>query len=218
MVCLTDASELTPMVLTPAATAALSRYVPQTPAERVAYIRACTLVGLASALDLAVTAAQDPQIATLQSLTTDPEYGAEMVSCLGDVLACIGYLARACGQGDEAQAEDAHEFLRMFDTTGRDRTAERGRLIGLAILGDWSPLLRALWEDDQPLHRAARNAVSLWRPGPFTPVWARDDRAVAERIGKRMTAHDIPPDVRSTLARVKAQVERRLGQIIVPNR
>ena len=67
------------------------------------------------------------------------------------------------------------------------------------------------------MHRAARNAIIVWRPDPVLPVFARDDRWVADRLGKRVAAREINPDVRSTLARIKTQVERRLGQIIVPN-
>ena len=86
MLYLSDAHELPPIVLSPEALTALREYEPRTAADRITYIRACTAVGLASALDLAVEAARDPQTATLTSLTTHPRYGAETVNCLGDVL------------------------------------------------------------------------------------------------------------------------------------
>jgi hypothetical protein len=102
-------------------------------------------------------------------------------------------------------------------TSSNDPTIERGRLLGLAILGDWLPLIDGLIPGDRPMLRAARNAIALWRPGPFSAKWGPDDEAVARDLGERLDRTDevLAPDVRATLAEIKTLVERRLGRIVL---
>ncbi|HEX6873392.1 MAG TPA: hypothetical protein VF163_20025, partial [Micromonosporaceae bacterium] len=215
-----DARTLTPVTLTPKAAEALLERRPVDPADRVTLVRAGTTAGLVEVLPEAFVAASDPGTAQLHHLPCHPKYGVETVNRLGEMLTCIGYLARLAHQrGAVDQGERAHSFLQAFDTSGLDRTVERGRLLGLAVLGDWSPLLRALWSGDRPMHRAARNAVLAWRSGPFTPGWGSDDLSVARHLGERLAGNDpaLAPDVRSTLAEIKTLVERRIGRIILPD-
>jgi hypothetical protein len=214
-----DAGDLELINLSAPAVRALRRHEPRTVAERIDYVRACTAAGQAFCLDQALAVAHDPAAADLAELVTHLRYGAETVHSLGEVLTCIGYLGKMSYQEDaDDRSEEAHDFLRSFVTTDHDRTVERGRLLGLAILGDWSPLLSNLRSGDRPMHRGARNAIGLWRSGPFTPGWGRDDESVAERIGRWLarTDLDLEPDVRSTLGEIKMLVERRLGRIILP--
>jgi hypothetical protein len=216
-----DARQRPPITLTPPAEQAILGYQPETAADRVALVRACTSAGLVDGLELALAAAEDPETATLTGLSTHLRYGAETVWQLGEVLTCIGYLGRQAHEADDVERSGrATSFLRAFDTSGQDRTVERGRLLGLALLGDWHPLLGALWPGDRPMHRAARNAVLVWRPGPFTPEWGRDDEAVARHIGDRLAREGstLAPDVRSNLAEIKGLVERQLGSVVLSDR
>jgi hypothetical protein len=216
-----DARERPRITLTAPAAAAILRDHPRMATDRVTLVRACTSAGLVDGLELALEATGDPETATLTGLSTHPRYGAETVWQLGEVLTCVGYLGRQAHEaGDVERSGRATSLLRAFDSNGQDRTVERGRLLGLALLGDWHPLLGALWSGDRPMHQAARNAVLLWRPGPFTPEWGRDDEAVARHIGDRLAREGsaLAPDVRSTLAEIKGLVERRLGSVVLSDR
>ena len=205
--------------LVPDAVDMLERYEPTSLAERLRYVKAGTAAGLVSALGPAREVALEPAAAEAMVTTTNRRYGFERVAALGEVLACIGYLGRrAFDTGHQPASQAAYEFLDGYPTAGRHATVERGRLVGLAVLGDWSPLLSALWTGDRPMHRAARNAVDLWTPGPYTPNWGTEPEDIATWIGARVHAEGtrLPPDVRSTLCETKALIERNLGHIILP--
>jgi len=206
--------------LVPDAVDMLERYEPTSFAERLRYVKAGTAAGLVSTLGPARELALDPDAAEAMVTTANRRYGFGQVAALGEVLACIGYLGRrAFDTGHHPASQAAYEFLDGYSTAGQHATVERGRLVGLAVLGDWSPLLSALWTGDRPMHRAARNAVDLWTPGPYTPNWGTEPEDIATWIGARVRAEGarLAPDVRSTLCETKALIERNLGHIIVPD-
>jgi hypothetical protein len=86
-------------------------------------------------------------------------------SVLDDALAVTGYLARCAHQSRAftCEVDAAHQLLDQTWPGG-----ERGRVIGLAYLGDWQPISAALLVDEQ-LAPAVRNLLRHWHPGPCTP-------------------------------------------------
>ncbi|MEV0675524.1 hypothetical protein AB0I60_03270 [Actinosynnema sp. NPDC050436] len=76
-----------------------------------------------------------------------------------DLPAVLGFLARH-GDGDVPPGA-VHDLLARRQWPG----AERGRLVGLAYLGDWRPLLDAT-AHDRALLAPARAALRLWTTGP----------------------------------------------------
>ncbi|MDW5327504.1 hypothetical protein [Plantactinospora sp. KLBMP9567] len=143
-------------------------------------------------------------------------YGSFEQSMLADVLARIGFLARrAHDAGDRDSALDAYALLTGVRTAGLHPSVERGRLVGLAVLGDWPAVLTRLGGDDPVLHSIARNAVEIWSPGPFTPNGYREHIDIARWLAARLHRGGCEPAVRDTLLAVKGAVERQLGGYVV---
>jgi len=214
-----DARQLRTLELGEDALAVIDGYQPVTATDRVVHIRACAAAGLLTGLEHAYNAARDPEIAEVTHTYRHRRHGQSQVSALGEVLTCIGYLGRTAADLGHPAGREAHAFLAGFNTTGHHSTVERGRLLGLAILGDWVSILSALIPGDQHLHRAARNAVEIWAPGPETPNWGVEPDVVARWIGTRLAADQrlLAPAVRSILSEIKAQIERSLGRIVPPD-
>jgi hypothetical protein len=103
----------------------------------------------------------------------------------------------AHNNGATSASQRAYDMLRSFDTRDHHPTVERGRLIGLAVLGDWPPILTGLTAGDPRLHTAAHNAIDLWTPGPYTPSWGREPAEIAGWIAARLS----DPQLSETLPR-----------------
>ena len=146
-------------------------------------------------------------------------YGAEETLRGCEILTYIGFLGRiAHDEGERALAQRAYSFLLELGAQ-RHHTMERSRLVALAILGDWVPLLSGLRTGDRRMLAAAGNAIQIWHEGaPYTPAWATDLEAVGIWIVRRLTGDDgsLAPDVRSALGEIKDWIEQQIGRNIAP--
>jgi hypothetical protein len=177
------------------------------------FVVACAAVQLVDAIPLALRlVSSSPTVVRLRT-TSSRRYGLRRASLGADLLACLGYLGRAAyEQGQERLGELAYTTLTSAAMDGDDPSTEGGRLVGLAVLGDWRPLLTGLPTQEPRLHTAARNAITLWRPGPCTPGAARDlDQVGHWLVGRLAAGGTLATDVRSTLEEIKELVERQLG-------
>lgn len=152
-------------------------------------------------------------------LRASPIYGVEKALRGCEIFSYIGFLGRiAYDEGERALAERAHSFL-VAPGPQKHHTMERGRLIGLAILGDWVGLLSGLRAGDRRMLAAARNAIEVWHEGaPYTPAWATDLEAVGIWIIGRLAGDDgsLAPDVRSALGEIKNWIEQQIGRNVTP--
>jgi len=193
---------------------------PDSPRMITKYIVACSVFGLTRVLPHAYKVVQDPAVVGTIRPMSHSEFGVEDKSSASDILAAIGHLGKcAFDQGDQKSGAATHAFLTGYDTTGLHPTVERGRLIGLAFLGDWVGLLSALRSGDAVMQQAARNAIRLWSDGPQTPTWASGPEAVARWIATRLenTGDTLAADVRSALSEIRSGIERELGRIVLPD-
>jgi len=146
--------------------------------------------------------------------TGSARFGVVTRAPLGDALAIAGYLARRTGDGDprtgpqtdartgpvtdtrtdagtDTGTAAVHRLLREFDPRGRHASVQTGRLIGLAYLGDWQPLIAAFPLTGQG-RTAARNALELWTPGPHTAPGGGAPSQVAAWIATLLEESDRP--------------------------
>ncbi|WP_433335025.1 hypothetical protein [Spirillospora sp. CA-294931] len=181
------------------------------------WVLACTAAGLTEALDYAFELAERAQQAALpEALVSNSRYGQLETSGVEGVLSCIGHLGLMLREDQEDRCADAYKFLIRYDTGRLHASAERGRLVGLAVLGDWFTILSNLDADDLPLLQAARNAVERWTPGPHTPEWAREHQPIAAWVSAQIEATvDRSPQVRSTLCEIKELLELKLRMYVV---
>ena len=181
-----------------------------------AFLGACVKAGAGTPelLRSACAAARQVDAEWPVQLMSSTEYGSVEQSALADLLARIGFLARhARITGDHEGAAAAHALLidpglgtegvrtESLRTESGHPSVERGRLAGLAALGDWVPVLTGLRGADKLLHEIARNAV-LHRP--------REPAAdVGRWLDARLAVADLEPAVRETLASVREMVRRQ---------
>jgi len=130
------------------------------------------------------------------------------VSPAADLLAACGYLARTA-TGD--RQEQVHRWLTRHDTRAAHPSVETGRLIGLAYLGDWRPLMDAVADGRPRCRELARNTLDHWLPGPCSA----DDGSpedVARWITRRLAGPRLPAEVRSDLHTLRRQAEQHAGR------
>jgi hypothetical protein len=142
-------------------------------------------------------------------------YGLIDATGAADLLSAIGLLARDAherGTQERAVAE-VHRFLRDVPVAGAHPSAVLGRAIGLAYLGDWPPLLDALRDGDDRSAAAARNAVTRWHPGPFTPASLVDSGSAARWLATRL-ADALTTAQRSVIAELTSLLERAHGSVV----
>jgi len=192
-------------------------------AEIVVLLRTAAAMSVPEALDVLFAggpladaiAALDPYSG---AALTAPEYGLIEVAPAADALAAIGYLGRLMADtgGTAASvggaAEAAHQLLRGFHLSGAHPSVATGRLIGLAYLGDWQPVLDAL-EANPRMPVIARNALELWVPGPFTPAGYAGLASVARWISGRLTEPGVTQGSQSILLDLKWAAELRAGAL-----
>lgn len=128
-----------------------------------------------------------------------------------DVLAVLGYLARMAHEADAMPGEvvAAHRLLTEFEVGGRHASVAAGRLIGLAYLGDWTPILRADLSTPRKAD-AAHHAIERWLPGPATPPGYETPLAVVWWITDRLRREPVPTDQRWALELLKHRAKRAL--------
>lgn len=165
--------------------------------EATQWLLACATVGLTEALPAIESVI--PQWLSRGSTPVErgsARFGVIAQAPLADALAITGYLAR------RADDEDAHRVLREFDPRGHHESVGLGRLIGLAYLGDWQPLVAALPVSAR--HRAAaRNALELWAPGPRTPAEVREPVGAAAWIATLLEAAEAGTPARWALGELR---------------
>ncbi|MFI8194491.1 hypothetical protein ACIF8T_38230 [Streptomyces sp. NPDC085946] len=172
--------------------------------------RAAAVLGLVDALPVLCEAIARRDGADTAVPVSLGAFGVREVSPFADLVVATGYLAARAGAGC-ADAIRAYQAVQELDTAGVHPSVAVGRLVALAVAGDWSPVLEALPGEDPRLPVIARNALVHWRPGPFTPVDA-DALAAARRLAERLVAgHGLTPEDRSHLYGLRIALERRIG-------
>lgn len=139
---------------------------------------------------------------------------------LAMVLRSIGYLVRVAV--DEKHVDEGKQglrFLRQRYATlapDEDRSVVVGLTTGLGYVGDWEPILTHLGAEEPWMHEAAINVCKHWVP---TPLDSSPDDVQRERVARWIVhrlhdRQDLPPQVRSSLERIKDDLEGRLGRHI----
>jgi Ternary complex associated domain 9 len=188
--------------------AALGTLTADCPPEEVS--RAAVLAaaaGSGSAVPILLRSAEQQLAAPAgTAVVTLPGLGDVETSPTAELLAAAGYLARTAAP---SEAIRVHQWLAALDT-GPDRTdVAVGRLIGLAYLGDWLPLLAAVPGGPPRLSAIAHNTVAHWLPGPCPSARGAGPGEVADWIGRRLTADDLGPEARSSLFDLRRRAELR---------
>ncbi|WP_460493011.1 hypothetical protein [Dactylosporangium cerinum] len=187
--------------------------------QRGKSIESCAFERLVQTIPLMIAMTSQRDILTVARRSSSNHYGGEAYLLGCKILTCIGFLGRVAYDEDErVLAERAHSCLVALGPQ-EERTLERGRLIGLAILGDWVGLLSGLRSGDRRMLAAAMNAIRIWHDGaPYTPAWATDLEAVGTWIINHLASDDesLAPDVRSTLSEIKDWIEQQIGRNIAP--
>nr|WP_225955249.1 hypothetical protein [Kibdelosporangium phytohabitans] len=160
------------------------------------WMRAAATVSLVEALP--VILAKLPGLAGPATRVGSARHGVIEHTELGDALAVAGYLSTL-----ELESVETRELLRNFPTADAHPSVEIGRLIGLAYIGEWQPLLT-----HSPTHPAARNAIGLWAHTP--PL------AIAEWLAARMRTPGLLREHRWALADLTAEAELRAGVVVAP--
>lgn len=218
---LLDAGQVDAFRLPDEAQAALLSRMPDPAAHAAlpAFLGACVKAGVGTPelLRLACATAHRDDIDWPVHAMSSTEYGSVEQSQLADLLARIGFLARhAYLTGDRGGALAAYALLSGPPPAGAHPSVDRGRLAGLAVLGDWPAVLTGLGAADPVRHRIARNAVLTWLRGPFTPAGFGEYADVARWLATRLGATGTAPASRDTLLAIKSVVERRIeGYIAV---
>ncbi|WP_146174108.1 hypothetical protein [Saccharothrix carnea] len=146
-------------------------------------------------------------------LVSSPRYGVLELAPAADVLSSLGYLARLAHDRGERPDEVA-EVVRLLRDTALDAqhpSLREGRLIGAGYLGDCVPLLEAV-EGGERLRVAARQAVTLWTPGPATPAAFAEPAAIARWLVDRLAVPGLSRAAREVLVELTEDVERRSGE------
>ncbi|MBE1487566.1 hypothetical protein [Plantactinospora soyae] len=216
---LLDAGEVDAFRLPAAASAALLAHAPAEDAHTAlpAFLGACVKAGVGTPelLRSACTTVGREELEWPVQVMSSTAYGTLEQSMLADVLARIGFLGwRAYQSGDRDGAVTAYGLLTGLRTAGAHPSVERGRLAGLAVLGDWPAVLTRLDGDHPVLHEIALNAVRHWSVGPFTPNGYREDADVAHWLAVQLARDDQEPAVRDTLWAIKAVVEQRSSRYV----
>jgi Ternary complex associated domain 9 len=218
---LLDAGEVDAFRLPDEARATLLSRMPAPDAHAAlpAFLGACVKAGVGTPelLRSACATARRDDVDWPVHAMSSTAYGSVEQSLLADVLARIGFLARrAYRTGDREGALVAYALLSGPPPAGSHPSVDRGRLAGLAVLGDWPAVLTGLGAADPVRHQIARNAVLTWLRGPFTPTGFGEYADVARWLADRLNATRVEPAVRDTLLAIKSVVERRLeGYIAV---
>jgi hypothetical protein len=217
---LLDAGEVDAFRLPDGARAALLSRMPAPDAYAAlpAFLGACVKAGVCTPelLRSACATVRREDVNWPVQVMSSTAYGSVEQSLLADVLARIGFLARhAYRTGDREGALAAHALLFGPPPAGSHPSVDRGRLAGLAVLGDWPAVLTGLGAADPVRHRIARNAVLTWLRGPFTPAGFGEYADVARWLLTRLSTTGIEPAARDTLLAIKTVVERRVEAYIV---
>lgn len=146
---------------------------PRQAKQRLLGLRASPVVDLTQWIRAAAAARLVEALPDVLALVpTLPNYsvshGGTQRPVLDDALAITGYLAR-CAHQDRVFPHEVDAAHQLLDQPWP--RAERGRLVGLAYLGDWQPIAAALLVDEQ-LAPVVRNLLEHWYPGPCTPPHA----------------------------------------------
>ncbi|MEU8239744.1 phosphotransferase [Actinoplanes missouriensis] len=178
----------------------------------------CGNEGLTVVIPELIRIASHPPVLIHMEPSGNGLYGNEMRARGAILLALLGRMGfEAHELQQEDLADQAHAFLDSLGRQTAHPTLERGRLIGLAYLGDWISILTSLWPGDRRMHKAARNAVELWRSGPHAPTGDTDLDRVGEWIADRLDSQGtvLAADVRSTLNEIKDWIEGKIGRSLV---
>ncbi|MFJ7218663.1 hypothetical protein [Amycolatopsis sp. NPDC098790] len=170
---------------------------------------AIAAAGLTEELPQVLQIAQNHEFVTVIETVSTGRYGIVEVAPLARVLAALGGLAAKSGEPGTT-----HHFLNSLDTTGLHPSVEGGRLVGLARLGDWEPLLLAAPGDGGPLDTASREAVTSWIPAPCTPAGLRGPASVALRLLALLNEPGVMPGRRSLLQELITKAEIANGQVL----
>lgn len=147
-------------------------------------------------------------------------YGAINESQLSFILRAIGYLTRVLLNDKRAEeAKPAVAFLRERYAAlqpDEERSIVVGLTTGLGYLGDWEPILIHLGPGELWMHQAAQNVFEYWVPTPLNKASAKKQREEAAIwIARRLRdCSDLSPQARSTLERIKNDLETQLGRHI----
>jgi hypothetical protein len=168
------------------------------------YVQAAATAGVREVARFARELARQPGWGVAPFPLATGSLGVIMYTELAGTLAAVGHLARiAERQGDRDEAIAAAELLSGFDDTRFHHSVRLGRLVGLAYLGEWRPILESYDGADPVAHRIAEHAISLWCPEPGAAV---------EWIETHLKVADPPADVRFTLEQWRRVCLRRVAR------
>jgi hypothetical protein len=157
------------------------------------------------------------EIAELETLKAevrinDAQYGRLIEVIRATVMRALGYLARvSINDNHPAEAEAAASYLRgQYASRKQDdhRSIVVGLTTALGYLGEWEPILTNLGAGEPWMHVAAENVFKHW-------VAAEEIERAARWIVRRLREPELPQEVRSTLSKIKDQLEAKLGRHIV---
>ncbi|MBE8520800.1 hypothetical protein ILP97_25500 [Amycolatopsis sp. H6(2020)] len=177
--------------------------------DDIEWALAVAAAGLTETLSQVVEIAGNRRIATGVETLSTGRYGIVEMALHARVLAALSSLARESGEPD-----DAYRVLNEFDTSALHPSVEAGRVVGLAHLGDWEPLLQMAPGDGAPLDSAAHQAIRRWTPGPCTPAGLRDPGDVAARLLQLLAEPGISPERRSLLEELIFAAEQSSGTLL----
>ncbi|MCW3052298.1 MAG: hypothetical protein JWN14_1468 [Chthonomonadales bacterium] len=151
------------------------------------------------------------------------KYGIYSERLVAQVFRSIGYLVRlSVNKGQIIEVDDGLRFLRqcyLALAPNEDRSIVVGLTTALGVIGDWEPILFHLTAEEPWMHEAAFNVCTLWVPTPLDTSSDDEQREGIVRwiVGRLYEHQDLPPQVRSTLERIKDNLETKLGRHISRN-
>ncbi|WTW98862.1 hypothetical protein OG216_38430 [Streptomycetaceae bacterium NBC_01309] len=189
---------------------------PASAAEVFRHVQAVSYAGLTQAAEFVAAVGGSDEAARTLVRYAHSDHGVLDVALAAHAVTAVGWFGRLAGeQGDPDAVRKARAWLRRRETRGSHPSLARARLVGLALLGEWRPLLLALGPGDAVLREAAAQSVRYWLPAPWQTGPPGELRTVADWVAGRLASGEVTDnEARETLAGILGELSRRLERLV----